>query len=206
MSAWDDLEEPWREAFTLAWEAYGAGSIPVGAVVTRDGGIVVRGRNYMFEDEAPPGQLARSRVAHAELNVLAQLGLGERFDDAVLWTTLEPCAMCIGAAWLSTIGAVRYAGDDVYAGASRLIEAQLERSDRGRRFPLAVEGPLDGPFGIFGELLHIDRFVHSLPDRPITQAFRERRPDLVALAERLRLDEHAGAPLEEVLLRFFDAL
>jgi DNA-binding response OmpR family regulator len=37
-------------------------------------------------------------------------------------------------------------------------------------------------------------------------AFREFRPDLVALAERVRLHEHTGAPLEEALPRFIDEL
>src|SRR5438046_413713 len=150
MQAWDDLEPAWREAFGLAWEAFGAGTIPVGAVVTRGDEVIARGRNRVFEQEGPPGELAGSRAAHAEMNALAHLPTNETFLDCVLWTTLEPCPMCIGATWLANLGAVRYAGADVYAGSARLIEAQLERTDRARTDPLDVAGPLDGPFGILG--------------------------------------------------------
>src|SRR4051812_29795 len=33
---WNALGEPWRECFRLAWAAYRAGTVPVGAVVVRD--------------------------------------------------------------------------------------------------------------------------------------------------------------------------
>jgi len=204
--AWDELEPAWRAAFELAWEAHAAGSIPVGAVVTREDAIVARGRNRLFEANAPTREVAGTRIAHAEMNALAHLSLDERYFDCVLWTTLEPCAMCIGAAWVGTIGAVRYAGADVYAGSAKLIEAQLERTDRSRNDPLSVDGPLDAPFGVLGELLHVAWFVQRRPRHRVTEIFRERCPELVELAERARLHEHAGAPLEEALPLFFDAL
>ena len=206
MRAWDELDPAWRAAFELAWEAYSAGSIPVGAVVTREEAIVARGRNRLFEIEAPAGEVAGTRIAHAEMNALAHLPLDKRYYDCVLSTTLEPCAMCIGAAWVGTIGVVRYAGADVYAGSAKLIEAQLERTDRARHDPLPVEGPVEGPFGVLGELLHVAWFLHRRPQHRVTEIFRERCPDVVALAERALLDEHVGAPLEETLPSFFEAL
>jgi tRNA(adenine34) deaminase len=207
MESWDELEPAWREAFELAWEAFAAGTIPVGAVVTRGDAIIARGRNRLFDETTPPpGHIGGSRIAHAEMNAIAQLGTQDRFPDAILWTTLEPCAMCIGASWLSTIGAVRYAGSDVYAGSAHLIEAQLERADRARDDPLDVEGPLPGPFGLFGELLHVAWFVARRPEHRVTLAFRERVPDIVAIAERLRLDERTGAPLAAALPDVLDEL
>ncbi len=72
----DGLEGAWRESFELAWEAFRVGTIPVGAVVAdASGEIVARGRNRIFEEEAPPGQLAGTYLAHAELNALAGLPL-----------------------------------------------------------------------------------------------------------------------------------
>jgi len=205
--SWDALEPAWRAAFELAWEAFGAGTIPVGAVVTRGGQIIARGRNRVFDpSQPPPGEIGGSRVAHAEMNAIAKLGNEDRYPDAVLWTTLEPCAMCIGAAWLATIGAVRYAGSDVYAGSARLIEAQLERTDRARSDPLEVDGPLPGPFGLVGEFLHVAWFVDLRPAHRVTDAFREHVPELVAVAERLRLHERTGAPLEEALPQVLDEL
>lgn len=207
MDVWAELEPPWREVFELAWEAYGADTIPVGAVVTDgDGAILARGRNRIFVESAPPPQIFGSRVAHAEINALVQLGLERRFFDCTLWTTLEPCAQCIGAAWLSTIGRVAFAATDVYGGASRMIEREIERTDSARSFPMAVEGPLAGPLAVFAELLHVEFFLRTRPDHPVSDTFRERRPELVTLAARLPLYELAGAPLAEALPQFVGEL
>jgi hypothetical protein len=145
-------------------------------------------------------------AARRTRNALTHLPTNETFLDCVLWTTLEPCPMCIGATWLANLGAVRYAGSDVYAGSARLIESQLERTDRARTDPLDVQGPLRGPFGVLGELLHVAWFIGTRPQHRVTGAFRERVPELVALAERLRLEEHASAPLDEVLTRVLPEL
>lgn len=207
MESWDDLEPAWHEAFRLAWEAYGAGTIPVGAVVTDGEGVLLaRGRNRMFDAGAPAGQIFGSRVAHAEINALVGLATDRRYFECTLWTTLEPCAQCIGAAWLSTIGRVVFAATDVYGGASKLIERQIEAADSVRDFHMAVEGPLVGPPAVFSELLHVAYFLERSPTHHVSETFRERRPELVALAERLRLDEHAGSPLEDVLPRIWDDL
>jgi tRNA(Arg) A34 adenosine deaminase TadA len=207
MQSWGDLEPAWHEAFQLAWGAHGAGTIPVGAVVTdADGRVISRGRNRMFDADAPRGQIFGSRVAHAEINALVQLGTERRYLDCTLWTTLEPCAQCVGAAWLSTIGRVVFAATDVYGGASKLIERQIEAADSARNFPMAVDGPLEGPLAVFSELLHSAFFFAQHPEHHVMQTFRERRPVLVGLAERLRLDERAGAPLDEVLPEIWDDL
>jgi tRNA(adenine34) deaminase len=207
VQSWGDLEPAWREAFQLAWEAYGAGTIPVGAVVTAaDGAVLSRGRNRIFDADAPKGEIFGSRVAHAEINALVQLGTDRRYFRCTLWTTLEPCAQCVGAAWLSTIGRITFAATDVYGGASKLIERQIEAADSARDFHMAVDGPLDGPLAVFSELLHIAFFHAQHPEHHVMQTFRDRRPGLVLLAERLRLGERAGAPLDEVLPQIWDDL
>jgi tRNA(adenine34) deaminase len=207
MQSWSDLEPAWHEALQLAWEAFGAGTIPVGAVVTdADGSVLARGRNRMFATSAPAGQIFGSRVAHAEINALVQLGTERRYFDCTLWTTLEPCAQCIGAAWLSTIGRVAFAASDVYGGASKLIERQIEAADSVRDFHMAVDGPLSGLLAVFSELLHVAFFLELDPAHHVTGTFRERRPELVALAERLQLRDHTGASLDEVLALLWDEL
>jgi tRNA(adenine34) deaminase len=145
-------------------------------------------------------------VAHDEINALVQLGTERRYFDCTLWTTLEPCAQCIGAAWLSTIGRVAFAASDIYGGAARLIERQIEAADSARDFHMQVEGPLEGPLAVFAELLHVVFFVDRPDDHPVEQTFRERRPQIVALAERLRLVERGRDPLDEVLPRIWHEL
>ena len=81
-----------REALLLADEAAGAGEIPVGCVIVREGRIVGRGRNRREED--------RSALAHAEVLAIREAceALGDwRLSDCGLYVTLEPCPMCAGA-------------------------------------------------------------------------------------------------------------
>ena len=195
---------PWRESFELAWEAFRAGTIPVGAVVADPSGeIVARGRNRIFEETAPPGQLAGSYIAHAELNALAGLPLvGARdgrgpFDGHVLYTTLEPCALCMGAALMMMVGEVRFASTDHYGGGRGL---RLENPHTAR-LPLRLSGPLDGLLGDLGELLHLAHFVWRRPDGHVIAVYREHNPALVELAESLDLKAAAdeGASLDDAI-------
>jgi tRNA(adenine34) deaminase len=81
-----------REAISLAREAEAAGEVPVGAVVVSAGGIVGRGRNSQVGLHDP--------TAHAEMLALraAAAALGNyRLEQATVYVTLEPCAMCAGA-------------------------------------------------------------------------------------------------------------
>lgn len=115
MDAWSELDEPWRASLELAWEAYLVGTIPVGSVVVAgEGRIVARGRNRIFE---PPGRgLAGSRLAHAEVDALAQLPVSERYGDHVLYSTLEPCLLCVAATLHATVGRIEYAVSDPFGG------------------------------------------------------------------------------------------
>jgi tRNA(adenine34) deaminase len=115
MDGGHDLAEPWRAALELAWEAYLAGTIPVGSVVAdADGRVVTRGRNRIFE---PPGHgLSGSRLAHAEVDALSQLPVTARYRDHVLYSTLEPCLLCTAATLLATVGRIEYAASDPFGG------------------------------------------------------------------------------------------
>jgi tRNA(adenine34) deaminase len=192
------LDAAWRASFELAWEAFRVGSIPVGAVVAdEDGVIVARGRNRIFEGEAPRGQLAGSFLAHAELNALAGLEPVRRYGGHVLYTTLEPCALCVGAAIMVMVGGLRFASKDVYAGGSRL---SLKNPHTARQ-PLAVEGPLDGTVGDLGELLHVAHFLWRRPDSIVVDVHRDRSPRIVETAERVDLMSAArnGATLDDAI-------
>lgn len=116
VDTWQELDEPWQASLELAWEAYLAGTIPVGSVVVAaDGTVVVRGRNRIFD---PPGVgLAGSRLAHAEVDALAQLPVTDRYHDHALYSTLEPCLLCTAATLLATVGRIEYATEDRFGGA-----------------------------------------------------------------------------------------
>jgi tRNA(Arg) A34 adenosine deaminase TadA len=69
-----DVAAPWRAALELAWAAYAAGTIPVGAVVVdASGRIVAEGENVVYRADADV-PLDGSCLAHADVAALGQLG------------------------------------------------------------------------------------------------------------------------------------
>jgi tRNA(adenine34) deaminase len=88
------------------------GEVPVGAVVTRAGGLLAVGRNRMRADNDP--------TAHAEMVAMraAAKKIGDcRLDGCDLWVTLEPCAMCAGAMSLARISRLYFGAADPKGGA-----------------------------------------------------------------------------------------
>ena len=108
-----DEHERWMgEALAEAAEAAGHDDVPIGPVVVVGGEVVGRGHNRREVDQDP--------TAHAEVLALraASTALGTwRLDDATLYVTLEPCAMCAGALVLARLGRLVFAADDPKAGA-----------------------------------------------------------------------------------------
>ena len=100
-----------RAALDEAAQAALAGEVPVGAVVLRDGAIIVRTQNRMRRDG--------DATAHAELLALreAMRVLGEaRLTGCTLVITLEPCAMCAGAIVHARVDRVVFGAWDDKAG------------------------------------------------------------------------------------------
>ena len=101
-----------RRALDEARAAAEAGEVPVGAVVTRGGELLGIARNRMRDLNDP--------TAHAEIVALraAAAALGAfRLDGCDLWVTLEPCAMCAGAAALARIRRLYFGAADPKGGA-----------------------------------------------------------------------------------------
>jgi tRNA(adenine34) deaminase len=101
-----------RLALDEAEAAARDGEVPVGAVVTRGGELVAVARNRMRAEHDP--------TAHAEMVAMraAAKALGAcRLDGCDLWVTLEPCAMCAGAAALARISRLYFGAADPKGGA-----------------------------------------------------------------------------------------
>jgi tRNA(adenine34) deaminase len=176
---WSDVDPTWRAAAELAWESFQAGSPPVGAVVVDgNGAVIARGRSRRGENVAPPNQLVGSRLAHAEVNALAQLSI-DQYRGLTLYATLEPCFLCAAAAAMSHVPLVRFAGaDPMWRFVQDLPENHAELRDRWPR----VEGPLSGPIGAFASLLPILDRIGRNPLGLRVEEYERWRPDLVALA------------------------
>ena len=179
------LARPWRVALAQAWAAHAAGNIGVGAVLTDDNGTVVaEGRNRIVDAEAPPGRLRSTFIAHAEMDVLAQLPPGD-YPGHTVWTTLEPCLLCSSAIVMSSVGNVRYAARDwLWDGIDRLADVN---DFVARRWPTRT-GPLDGPVAAFCELLPVLWFVRRKPGGAVIRRYADRHPMLLLLAEQLERD------------------
>jgi tRNA(adenine34) deaminase len=174
-----ELPPPWPEVFSLMWEAYLAGTTPVGAVVVDEAGDVVsRGRNRIF-DAARDGHLSGSRLAHAELNALVALTSERTYEGFTLYTTLEPCHLCLSAAISMRIGTLCYAAPDPQAGAV----GKLVPSKDHEAHPLKIEGPLSGAPRRLAELLHLTHCVWRSPHGGVASFYRSVQPNLVAATQ-----------------------
>ena len=106
-----------RLALELACRAEALGEVPVGAVVVADGEVAGRGFNHPIDACDP--------TAHAEIAALrdASRNLANyRLTGATLYSTVEPCIMCLGAALHARIGRLVYGASDPKVGAVRELD------------------------------------------------------------------------------------
>ncbi|MBI5303470.1 MAG: nucleoside deaminase [Chloroflexi bacterium] len=106
-----------REALSEAARALSEGERPIGAVIVHDRKIVGRGRAQH--------NARHSEIAHAELNALLD---AEKFihdhihDGVILYTTVEPCVMCLGAIVMSDVDHVVFALADKNINPAQMLE------------------------------------------------------------------------------------
>lgn len=113
-------EPPYKTDLTLmshaldaAREAAALGEIPVGAVVARGEQLISAASNRR--------EAANDPTAHAEVIALRRAAeiLGSwRLTGCTLYSTLEPCPMCAGAAHSARVSRLVYAARDLKAGAA----------------------------------------------------------------------------------------
>ncbi|MEM8532023.1 MAG: nucleoside deaminase [Chloroflexota bacterium] len=121
---WQQLAFPWQVCLEEAWAAYCVGSLPIGAAITdRQGQLLSRGHNRIYDTHYTDNALWGTRVAHAEMNELASIDHRHvDLSEAILYTTTEPCPMCTGAIRMSLVGEVRYASRDPVVGSVVFFE------------------------------------------------------------------------------------
>ncbi len=101
-----------RAALEQARLALGAGEVPIGAVVVVGDRIVGSGYNQPIRAIDP--------TAHAEIAALrdaARAAGNYRLTDAVLYVTVEPCLMCVGALVHARVAEVVYGAAEPKTGA-----------------------------------------------------------------------------------------
>jgi len=99
-------------AFNEAQQAFEQGEVPVGSIVVFENKIIGRGFNQT--------ESLHDATAHAEMIALSAAcnHFGDwRLENCLLFSTLEPCAMCAGAAILSRIRTIVFGAADPKFGA-----------------------------------------------------------------------------------------
>lgn len=102
----DDDERWLAEAITLATENVAAGGGPFGALVVRDGDVLGRGQNRVTRDNDP--------TAHAEVQAIraACRAIGDfTLTGATIYSSCEPCPLCLTASLWSRVDRVVYAAN-----------------------------------------------------------------------------------------------
>ena len=106
MKAKEQDKEFMREAIRLADESVKRGGGPFGAVIVKNGEIIASSSNSVTIDNDP--------TAHAEVNTIRmackKLGTFD-LSGCVIYTSCEPCPMCLGAIYWSHLSAVFYGND-----------------------------------------------------------------------------------------------
>jgi tRNA(Arg) A34 adenosine deaminase TadA len=93
-----------RQAIELARQARAAGNHPFGALLAIDGEVVLMAQNTVNTDRDP--------TAHAETNLVAQAIRRlprDQIRRSVLYSSCEPCAMCVGKIYWAGIRSLVYA-------------------------------------------------------------------------------------------------
>jgi len=101
-----------RAALAEARKGFDAGEVPVGAVVVFEGEIVGRGFNQPIGSHDP--------TAHAEIVAIraaARTLVNYRLVDTMMYVTIEPCLMCVGAMVHARVGTLVFGAPEPKAGA-----------------------------------------------------------------------------------------
>ena len=105
-----------RQALMEAQRAADADEVPIGAVIVMQNRIIGRGYNQV--------ETLNDSTAHAEIIALTSAFnfLGAKYlPEAVMYVTIEPCAMCCGALYWSKIGKLVYgAADPKHGGLAKV--------------------------------------------------------------------------------------
>ncbi|MCD4833187.1 MAG: nucleoside deaminase [Bacteroidales bacterium] len=97
-------EEFMREAIELSIKNVDTNGGPFGAVIVKDGEIIARGKNKVTSNNDP--------TAHAEVNAIREAAAKLRTFDlkgCEIYSSCEPCPMCLGAIYWARLDKLYYA-------------------------------------------------------------------------------------------------
>ena len=181
---WKGLSVQWQTAFAEAWIAFCTGNIPIGAAVFDENGeLLLKDHNRTQSSDA-----VNRRIAHAEANILRRLDTAKSDPKKlVLYTTMEPCPMCMGTAVISNIRHLRSAARDPHCGMMHLMKTEPYFTGKALDYTFEygdaelVQLAMQGYFEL--------RCMESGAGSCVFDAFREQCPDAAEIAGRLYADK-----------------
>ncbi len=124
-----------RQAIALALENIRNGGGPFAALVVKNGSVVALGANRVTATNDPTAhaEIVAIREACKKLNSF-------QIDDCEIYTTCEPCPMCLGAIYWARPARVFFAATASDAAAAGFDDAfiydELQTSSGERRIPM----------------------------------------------------------------------
>lgn len=137
-----------NQAIKTAKQSEAEGGIAIGAVIVKDGKIAGEGKSFVRRDRDPSD--------HAEIHAIrkAARALGKvDLQGCVLYSTLEPCAMCISCAVWANVSAIYFGA---YRGDVAGNQYELGSSYRSEEFARATQRWDGGPIKVVGGILRAD--------------------------------------------------
>ena len=114
-----------REAIAISIENVKNGGGPFGAVIVKDNEIIARGANRVTASNDP--------TAHAEVSAIREAArkLGTfNLSGCEIYTSCEPCPMCLGAIYWSRLDKIYYANNIGFDDSFIYDELELKPSER----------------------------------------------------------------------------
>jgi tRNA(adenine34) deaminase len=124
--SYSDMDKQFMKiALKEARSALKNGDLPVGAVLVIDGKLIAKKRNklYSYSDW----------ISHAELKIIQENSkiikekIKTKNSNVELYTTVEPCLMCLGATILNRITRVVFSCPDPFGGATKINPKNLSK-------------------------------------------------------------------------------
>lgn len=107
-----------QAAMAEAQKGLAEGGIPIGSVIVHNNKIIGRGHNRRVQNGSP--------ILHGEMDAFENAGRqsAQTYREAVIYTTLSPCAMCSGAIILYGINRVMIGENHTFTGEEDLLKSK----------------------------------------------------------------------------------
>ncbi|MFT6988727.1 MAG: cytosine deaminase [Paraglaciecola sp.] len=107
-----------QAAIEEAQKGLAEGGIPIGSVIVHNSIIIGRGHNRRVQNGSP--------ILHGEMDAFENAGRqsAQTYREAIIYTTLSPCAMCSGAIILYGINHVVIGENHTFMGEETLLKSK----------------------------------------------------------------------------------